>query len=67
MKLNEFKKQLKQLEAKLLAEYNLSDEEVELSVTMLTNELGRTCSELEAVYHSTVHNELLVLEGRNFH
>lgn len=66
MNLSDFKQQLQQLENKLLVEYNLTDKEIIVSITMVTKELGDTCSFVEAIYNSTVHQELLVIEGRHY-
>lgn len=39
MILSQFKQQLQQLEDKLLTEYNLTDKEIRVSITMITKEL----------------------------
>lgn len=66
MNLKQFKKQLNVLETKLLVEQGLTEDEIIMCLTMKTNELGTTCSDVEAMYISSVHKELLVIEGYNY-
>ena len=67
MKLSEFKKRLNELEVEMLLKYKLNDNEIDICVSMLTKELGDTCSDVEALYNSTFHKNLIVLAGQNLH